>query len=186
MTVSAPLYQRVMGTSWSELGEPLRLMHATSPTVQARGRLFVEHGVHPVARLVARMLGLPRPCVAADTRLTVTACAEGERWERTFSGRRFATLQYTCREELAERFGVFQFRFRLRVSGGSLLYVQRHAAFRCGPVGLPIPASWAPRVEAREDPAGANRLHVEVRVMLPGIGLLISYAGIIEVEENGR
>lgn len=186
MTVSAPLYERIVGNSWSQLAEPLRLMHATSSPVRARGCLRIENGLHPVARLLARMCRLPSPSAASDTRLTVTVRADGEHWERTFSGRRVATRQYRSGDELSERFGVLQFRFHLRVSDGGLLYVQRQAAFRCWLVHLPIPTAFAPRVEAREDPAGSKRIHVEVRVILPGIGLLIAYAGIIEVEENGQ
>jgi hypothetical protein len=70
------------------------------------------------------------------------------------------------------------------VSDGSLLYVQHAAAFVFGPVRLPIPASWAPRVEAREDPAGPTRVKTHVRVTLPGVGPLITYDGIIDVEDT--
>jgi hypothetical protein len=161
-------------------------MHTTTSPVHARGDLRIEYGLHPMARLLARLLRLPHPSASADTRLVVSARGDGELWERTFDGRRFATLQCRWHDDLAERFGVLQFRFRLCVSDGSLLYVQRQAAVLCWPVRLPIPALCAPRVEAREDPAGPNRIQVEVRVLLPGIGLLISYAGIVDVEENGR
>ena len=186
MTVSAPLYERILGNGWSQLAQPLRFMHATSSPVRACGRFRIDYGPHPVARLLARILRLPDPSAAAETRLMVTARADGEDWERTFSGRRFATRQCRCHDELAERFGILEFRFHLRVSNGSLLYVQRRAAFLCWLVCLPIPTACAPRVEAREDPAGPNRIHVQVRVVLPGIGPLIAYAGIIEVEENGQ
>ena len=184
MTVSAPLYQRLMGNSWCQLSEPLRCMHTTSSTVRACGRFRIDYGPHPLARLLARLLRLPHPSAAADTRLVISARGDREQWERTFGRCRFVTLQYRWRDDLAERFGVLQFRFRLHVSDGSLFYVQRQAAVLCWPVRLPIPALCAPRVEAREDPAGPERIQVEVRVLLPAIGLLISYAGIVEVEEH--
>jgi hypothetical protein len=186
MAVSMPLYQRLMGSSWSDLAAPVRSMHGTSSTVWACGRFRIDYGPHPAARLLARVLRLPHPSAAADTRLVVSAHGERELWERTFDGRRFATRQYPRHDELAERFGVLQFRFRLRVLAGGLLYVQRQAAVLCWPVRLPIPALCAPRVEAREDPAGLKRVRVDVRVFLPGIGLLISYAGTVDVEEGGR
>ena len=78
---------------------------------------------------------------------------------------------------------MLEFRFRLAASGGSLHYVQREVAFLLGPVRLRIQASWGPRVEAREDPAGPKRVKVGVRVALPGIGPLITYDGLIDVEE---
>jgi hypothetical protein len=37
-------------------------------------------------------------------------------------------------------------------------------------------------VEAREDPAGPDRIEVTVRVTFPAIGQLIAYDGIIEIE----
>jgi hypothetical protein len=38
-------------------------------------------------------------------------------------------------------------------------------------------------VEAREEAAGAKRVKVCVRVALPGVGPLIAYHGIIDVED---
>jgi len=182
--VSAPLYRRVLGDSWSRIAEPLRCAHATCPRVRAHGRFRIEHGRHRVARLLARLLRLPRPVESAETRLVVTARDDGEQWQRTFDGRRLETRQYESdASELAERFGMLELRFRLDACGGSLLYVQREAAFVFGPVRVRIPASWAPRVEGREDPVDPRRVKVGVRVILPGGGLLIAYDGIIDVED---
>jgi Domain of unknown function (DUF4166) len=185
MTVAVPLYLQIMGSSWSQIAEPIRCLHATHSVLRARGPLHIEHGLHPVARLLAKMLRLPHPNAAADTRLIVTARPEGEHWARTFDGRRLQTFQYKWRDELIERYGVLEFRFRLRASGGSLLYVQREAAFLWWRTRLRIPARWTPRVEAREDPAGPRQIDVAVRVVLPAVGLLISYGGVVQVEDSG-
>ena len=114
----------------------------------------------------------------------VTVGPEGEHWQRTFNGRQLKTRQYESNtSELAEQFGVVEFRFRLDPSGGNLLYVQQEAAVLVGPVRLRIPAAWAPRVEAREDPAGPACIKVAVRVVLPGIGQLIAYDGFVDIED---
>lgn len=182
---TAPLYMRVMGHSWTRIAEPVRCAHLTGPVVRAHGRLRIEHGRRLLARLLARLLRLPRPGAAVETRLVVTARAGGEHWERTFHGRRFTTRQYeSSASELAERFGVLEFRFRLDASGGSLLYVQREAALLCGSVRLRIPAALAPRVNAREDPAGPTSVHLSVGVVLPGVGLLVAYDGLVNVEDT--
>ena len=129
------------------------------------------------------MLRLPRPAAAAEIRLIVTTRHGGEQWLRTFDGRRLETHQCEAGEfELAERFGVLEVRFRLEASHGSLLYLQREAAFRLGPLRVRIPAAFAPRVEAREDPSGPARVQVHVRVALPAVGALIAYVGFIEIE----
>ena len=178
-----PLYVRVIGDAWTQIAEPIRRVHASHSIIRASGRLRVEDGRHFLARMLARMLRLPRPTAAAETQLTVTAGPEGEQWQRTFNGRHLKTRQYESNTfELAEQFGVLEFRFRLDVSGGNLLYVQQEAAVLFGPVRLRIPAAWAPRVEAREDPAGPTRIKVAVRVVLPGIGQLIAYDGFVDIE----
>ena len=184
MMVTVPLYVRVMGDSWVQVAEPVRLVHSTRSITRARGRLRIQHGSHYLARVLARMLGLPRPDGAAETQLTVTASPDGERWQRSFNERSFTTRQYDSNESrLAERYGVLEFRFRLDAPGGSLVYLQREAAVMAGGLRLRLPGRLAPHVEAREDPAGPNRVNVNVRVILPWIGLLIAYDGIIEVEE---
>jgi len=184
MTVSAPLYARVIGDSWAQIAEPIRSVHASRAVIRASGQFRVEHGRHFLARVLARMLRLPRPAAAVQTQLVVTADSDGERWQRTFNGRRFETRQYESNAfELAERFGVLEIRFRLDARGGSLLYVQRGAALVFGPARLRIPAAWAPRVEASEEPAGPARFNVAVRVVLPGVGQLLAYDGIVDIED---
>ena len=183
--MGAPLYVRVVGDQWAQVADPIRCVHTRRSILRASGRLRVEHGPHFVARIVARLLRLPRPTAAADTQLVVTSRPDGEHWRRTFDGRRFDTWQYESNAfELAERYGVLEFRFRLDASAGSLLYVQRGASLSFGPVRVRIPARWAPRVEAREDPAGQARLKVSVRVVVPGVGQLIAYEGIVDIEKT--
>lgn len=174
-----------MGDAWNRLTEPVRCVHAPRSIVRAHGRVRIEHGRHSVARFLARMLRLPPPGASVATQLIVTARADGERWHRTFNGRRLDTRQ--CESSgtgLVERFGILEFRFRLDATDGSLVYVQREAALRAGPLRLLIPAAWAPRIEAREDPAGPNRVKVDVRIALPGLGPLITYDGIIDVVDT--
>jgi hypothetical protein len=184
LAATVPLYARIMGASWSQVAQPLRFLHTADPVVHAQGHFRVERGRHPLASLLAWMLRLPQPGAAVDIRLTITAGGDEERWERTIGGRRLETRQYALSEDLAERFGIVEFRFRLVASGGSLQYVQRQAALRCWPIRVRIPAALAPCVEAREGPAGPRQVQVDVRVVLPGIGRLISYAGVIGIEES--
>ena len=88
------LYARLLGASWLHLADPVRSVHATPPTVHARGRLRIEHGRSCLARFLARLLRLPRASEAAETRLVMTPRADGEQWRRTFDDRRLDTRQY--------------------------------------------------------------------------------------------
>jgi hypothetical protein len=95
------------------------------------------------------------------------------------------TRQYaTGDRELGERIGVLEFRFRLEASQESLVFRQVEAAVVFRSLRVRIPAPWAPRVEAREDPAGARRIGIRVRVVVPVLGPLLTYEGIIDVEEQ--
>jgi hypothetical protein len=180
-----PLYARLLGASWQQLAEPVRFTHATESTVHARGRFRIAHGRGRVARVVARLLRLPRASDAAEARLVITADAGGEQWARTFDDRRLDSRQYEAGEgELAERFGVLEFRFRLEVSDGGLVYRQVETALLFGTVRLRLPAHWAPTVDAREDPAGPRQICVRVCVQLPAVGPVLTYDGVIDIEET--
>jgi hypothetical protein len=133
MAETVPLYARVIRGSWPEIAEPLRCVHEAHSIVRACGNVRIEHGCHPLARILTRLLRLPRPNRAARARLTVTVHGNEEVWQRTFDGRRLDTRQYESPEScLAERFGVLEFRYRLDACRGSLLYVQKDAALRLG------------------------------------------------------
>jgi hypothetical protein len=173
-----------LGPSWLQVAESIRLAHATQPTVRGRGSFRVRHGSGHLTRLIARLLRLPRPCDAAETRLIVTSHGDVEQWLRAFDDRRLNTRQYQSGEgELAERVGALEFRFRLDASDGSLLYRQHEVALMLGTFRLRLPAGWAPRVEAREDSAGAQQVRVRVLVSIPALGPVLTYEGIIEYEE---
>jgi hypothetical protein len=184
-SLDAPLYARILRDDWFLVAAPIRRAHAPLPVLRAHGHFHVEHGHHPVARLLARVLRLPPVSDAIDTRLIVTAHGNGERWERTFGTSRVETEQHEGpASDLVERFGLLEFRFHLEAADGSLRYVQRDVAFRWRSTRLRIPGFLAPRVDAREDTAGpgAGGVKVHVQVALPMVGPMMVYEGIIEVE----
>jgi hypothetical protein len=181
------LYARLLGSSWRLAAEPVRLIHATEAPVRAHGRLRIAHGSTAAAGFLNWLLRLPRASDAAETRLVVTRRDNGEEWLRTFDDRRLNTRQYEARDgTLAERVGILEFRFRLEVSEGSLLFRQVGAAVMLGPIRLRLPSSLAPRIEAREDAAGERQLQIHVCVALPVAGPLVTYEGNIHIEEPRR
>jgi hypothetical protein len=177
------LYSRLLGASWSSVAEAVRGVHAARPIACSHGRVRVTNGPAPLARILARMLWLPRPGDAVDTRLVVNAAAGEEQWVRTFDGRRLDTRQYLATGgELAERYGAFEFRFRLELSGGGIAFRQVGAAVWLRTFRLRLPSSCAPRVTACEEPAGEHDVAVHVLVELPLLGPVLAYDGTIAVE----
>jgi hypothetical protein len=180
-----PLYARVMGDSWLQIAEAVRVVHSTSPITRTRGQLRVQHGPRYLGRLLARLLRLPSAGPATDTTLLVTAADDGERWQRMVGECRFETQQYASSGlRLAERYGALEFLFRLRASGGSLVYVQDGAALLFRTRRLRLPHFVAPQIEAREDPVSATSVDVTVSVRLPGVGLVIAYNGTMAIDET--
>jgi hypothetical protein len=178
------LYARLLGPSWPLAAEAIRATHAPGTTVRAHGRLRIVHGAGPLAAFLIWVLRLPRASEAADTRLTITPHAGGEEWLRTFDDRRLQTRQYEARDgALAERVGILELRFRLEVLEGSLVFRPREAALMLGPLRIPLPTGLAPAIEAREDAAGERQIRIHVRLVLPAVGPLITYEGIIHIEE---
>jgi hypothetical protein len=153
--------------------------------VRGRGSLRIAHGRSRLARILARLLRLPRASDAVDARLVVTPHAGGERWHRTFGDRRLETLQYQAGDhDLAERFGLLELRFRLEASAGSLVYRQVDSALLLGSLRWRLPVLCSPVVNAREDPVGPNRIRVQINIALPALGPLLAYDGVMAIEDG--
>jgi len=155
--------------------------------VHCHGRLRVTHGDNGIARALARLLRLPPEGDAVETWLVVTPSPEGDQWQRTLGGHPFNSRQYPVGNgEMAERFGLLELRFRLDEIGTGTSFRQTAAALVAGRIRIPLPRLCAPAVSAREDRIGTQTRHIDVRVMLPLIGPVLSYEGTIEVDtEDG-
>jgi hypothetical protein len=176
------LYPRLLGPSWLQLAEAVRAVHAAE-SAACHGRLRIGRGSGAVARLLAKVLKLPRASAAAETRLIVTPQHQAEHWRRIFDGRCLTTRQYPAGDgELAERIGMLEFRFRLEPSDGGLVFRQVGAAVVLGTRSVPVPSAFAPTIEAREDAVGPRQIRVHVRVVLPVAGPLLTYDGIVDVD----
>ena len=128
---------------------------------------------------------LPRTAAAVDTRLVITRGDDVELWSRTFDNRRLETRQYVVGDAvLAERFGAIEYRFRLEASDGTLLFHQVGAALMVGSLRMRLPAICAPAIDAREGPVSARRVAVSVRIDVPAGGRVLSYDGVIDIEES--
>jgi hypothetical protein len=175
------VYRSVMGPRWDEL--PAAVQRAHRPSAKLRGTFEVRHGRSPLARAIARIVRCPREAAGVEVTLCIEAEDGVEWWHRTFDGRRMTTRQQS--EEagvLNERIGPLELLFRLQVEGGALRFDQVGARGRLAGLALPWPRWCRPQVEAlaRAEPGGVA---VSVAVSLPGIGLLMSYAGRLEVPE---
>jgi epsilon-lactone hydrolase len=175
-----------------EAGESLRTASAfitrhlhAGGMQRAHGSFTIESGAHPLARGLARLMRLPQPNTAVETRLVIRPVGDRDEWVRDFGGHRLTTRQYRVSDgEFLEQFGILEFHFDNIAANGTFVHRQRAAAFCVGPLRLRIPSMCAPQVSGREQIEG-RRHTVTVRVTLPLVGLLLSYHGFVDFEAAG-
>jgi hypothetical protein len=127
------------------------------------------------------------PAATADTAVQLaiaertTPHGPQERWHRAFDGRPLVTLQQQAPGGLlSEWAGPLEFRFRLRVEDGAMLFEQQSCWLRLGTMHLCSPRWLAPTVWCREGPADrVDQTSVYVKVTAPSGGLLFSYQGTV-------
>lgn len=180
---SAPcdLYPRILGEAWEELAGAVRSAHLVGG--EKRGRFRVTHGKSFVARRLIRWSRLPHDDDNAQVVLRIRADGNHQRWERRFGADAFTTVQWATDGCLVERFDCWELRFALRVKDRALVYEQCGARLCLGSIRVPVPLTCSPRVQAREEADGTDRVHVHVTVTLPCLGLLIAYEGHLGVED---
>lgn len=175
------LYRKLLGKGWGRLGESIRAAHRID--TRTRGIFIITHGNNRLARLFVRLSGLPKAGKRIETLLAITASDGIEEWQRHFDGQKLTTRQWAAQDGLLiEEFQGWELGFELREEDGALVYHQRRAHLRFGPLRLRVPLACAPRVRACERCIANHRTAVEVFVSLPLVGRLIGYQGELQPE----
>ncbi len=170
---AATLFQQALGAAFFTLPEAVRRLHALRGTARYAGIASIERGRNPLARLCARIAGLPKTMREAPTTVEFIADAKREVWRRDFGGTRMHTRLAFKRGLLRERLGPLQFRYRLHPGSDALWW--QVAGVRVFGL-LPLPAGWFDGVRCREcERDGRYEFLVEAR--LPLVGLVVRYEG---------
>ena len=174
--IEPTVFQQVLRAPFFNLPDSLRALHSIRGRGQYSGRVQVERGRHPLARLCAAIAGLPPAMVDAPLRMEFIATAKGETWRRDFGGHPM-TSRLKCRNGLLrERLGPIQFRFLLHTADGAIYW--NVDGVRLQGV-LPLPTGLFGRVQCRER-EHEGRYEFRVEASLPLAGLLIRYEGWLE------
>ncbi|HEY4211827.1 MAG TPA: DUF4166 domain-containing protein [Steroidobacteraceae bacterium] len=171
-----PLFQRILGTSWQRLAQPIQQLHSVRQARTFCGHCTVRRGRNPLARFVARVTGFPKQGVDRPLTVRLEPHGNGERWTRSCDGRTFSSTQTAGRggsEWLArETFGPVSVDMALLQEGSNLRYVIRRWAL----CGIPLPLAWGPRSKALESVHdGLFKFDVEISHALTG--LIVHYSG---------
>jgi hypothetical protein len=112
--------------------------------LRADGVLDVNHGAGWLARPIIWLMKLPAVGPRQAVHLDVDQDGSALVWTRRIGPSILRTRQWSIGSRLVERSGLGRISFDLAVEDGALVYRQSsiHVA------GLPVPASWSPRVGA--------------------------------------
>ena len=167
------LYRRVLKQKTGVLPAAVQRLHEPQGTRVFEGRADVEAGRNPIARLLARLLSLPRPGSGLPLTVTFIPNGTGEHWVRRFGDRTFPSYQWQTRATIRERVGPVVLEFApVALADGMRLDAVSARAF-----GVPLPRYLAPQILTfeSETPEGRYRFSAEAR--LPFIGRLVRYTG---------
>ncbi len=173
----ASLYRLLLGPDFAALAPLLRQVHGRPAYL--RGTVTVTRGRSVAVRCLAGLAGMPRACSDAPCEVSIGpepgAPAGAERWVREMAGSRFSSLLSPAGPgEFDESFGWYRFRFRIEPVGAGVCFVL--LGFRV--LGVAMPRLLHPRIATLESESdGAYAFSVEV--VLPLLGLLIAYRGVL-------
>jgi hypothetical protein len=177
----AGLYAELLGSAWATVPAIVRRLHQEG---RARGEVTIERGRSRPARWLGHLLGFPPSGENVATSLSVLRRGEEQVWSRRFGEHTLVSRQRLCPGGLlAERFGLFECRFRLRPTARGIDYDLVGAVLVLGGLRLPLPRSLSPRggatTWALEDAMG-----LDVRLRAPLFGRVLSYHGLVRPDEG--
>lgn len=165
------MYRQLLGAPFDALAPSLRALHARNGRHRYHGKVEVDRGAGLLAWLCAVATRLP-PAGRGPIKVEIVSDAGRERWTRVFSHRPMRSRLWARDGLLCERLGLATFGFRLHIEAGAIVW----RVVRVRVLGVPLPARWFSRVQAREyDSKG--RYHFDVTAALPLAGRLVHYRG---------
>ncbi|MBL0163123.1 MAG: DUF4166 domain-containing protein [Xanthomonadales bacterium] len=171
------LYRDVLGKEFDKLDAPVQRLHSLQGGHRLTGTCTIIGAERRIGRCLSALLGLPLPAQAGPFTFEIDANDGHETWIRHFPRRSMRSRLYQLAiSRLGEQIGPARLTFRLENRDGELhLHLQHIRVF-----GVPWPTRWLPRiwaVERGED----TRFHFDVGADLGRFGLLVAYAGHLEL-----
>ncbi|MET0224847.1 MAG: DUF4166 domain-containing protein [Dokdonella sp.] len=175
------LFPTLLGPRWNALSSSVRALHGAEVEVNARGRAMISGDPRWPARWLRTLLGLPPPCEQAAIDIVITRDGSREHWRRRFADARMdSRLRRSSRhpDAFEEHLGAARLVFALDDADGELRWVTREVRL----LALPLPLRWFDGVDARCSERD-GRYHFDIAVRLPLVGLLVAYAGWLEIAD---
>lgn len=170
------LYRALLGDAFDALPATAHRLHAQDGQRHYHGEVAVRRGAGLLSRLCGWATRLP-PAGAGPIRVDIESRAGVETWTRHVARHAMRSTLHAHRGRLRERLGLVVFDFDLLLDEGELPW----RVARVSTLGLPWPTRLFDAVRAREFEQG-GRYRFEVNARLPGVGLLVHYAGWLHVD----
>jgi hypothetical protein len=166
------LYQRILGASFDSLDPILRRVHDVRSTKRYAGHCDIESDQTLLAKMVAKIAGLPSRGANVAVVVTMNCKDESEKWERLFGAHRMTSVLQCHQGRLRERLGLVVFTFDLKASVDRIDW--HLVTAKCWPI--PIPITWMLKCSATEAVVD-GRYTFDVKAHVRGIGMIVHYKG---------
>lgn len=168
-----PLFENKFSEQWSALPGEVQRLHDLWDMERFEGRARVERGSGIIATIIAALFRFPKTARDIEVCVTMQRIGQRELWVREFGDSRFKSiLTFEPNGAVFERFGPLNAELDLRVESRSLVFPVKRAWL----FGIQLPRWLTPISDAREFEKN-GRFEFDVRIALPGIGLLNRYQG---------
>ncbi|HEY0234219.1 MAG TPA: DUF4166 domain-containing protein, partial [Afipia sp.] len=167
------LFRRLIGRRFDLLPRAFRIVHDGRTDASFHGNAVVRIGQSLAARLITRIMNLPRPGTHR-IEVRIAPGPDGETWTRTFGTASFRSCLSDAPRlgEFQEVFGPLRFSFDLQSSAAGVKWQFTGWSL----LGLPVPRWAGPRMKAGAIGTG-GRYSFSVVVNHPLTGLLFAYRG---------
>ncbi len=170
-----PLFRRLLNDAMEDLPPVLRAVHDARDDQRWEGTAEVVLSRNPVARLLCRMMRLPAEGQNIPVTVLFERTSKGERWRRTFAGRRYQSDFSERDTGVVEHMGPTTNIFRASVEEGELHLDLEGFRF----LGVSFPSWLRPHCHAREREE-AGHFVFDVPITIPWLGFVIRYTGHME------
>ncbi len=171
MANNKSIYQTLLGLEYETMAPSLQRLHQNTSQISYQGRCDVIAGVHPLAKLLRKMVALPK--AGQDLPIQVDFVAENgiEKWSRHFDKHIFVSTQWQDGQYLYEKVVFLTFVFKVRINNGQLsLGLEK---IRCGQ----LPLTWCGLHITAKEWEEDGLFHFNVTVKFPLVGEIITYQG---------
>lgn len=180
MSDKGSLYQLLLGREYADLPPTLQKIHSSIPKGEVRecyGISKVTIGRNILAKLLVRIMGLPREKERIPLKVCFQEVRDVEVWTRDFDGISFQSKQWKKDQFLYEQVSLMTLIFKVAYKDHQLCLDLQNLLF----CKIPIYKIYPVKVIGREWEY-EGKFHFLVRITAPFIGLIMEYQGYLKVD----